>query len=424
MKLHPEDPRLTAYLLGELGAEEAAAVEQAIAADPALQAAVREMESVRDLLNAVLKPSANSLLPSQRTDILRTARQADLSEKTVSFAGSRDRLKPWLIPLAAAAVIALGIFLVQRMPTAGKHSVVNSAPTPAAPKESPKSVAPAATATTEVAANETPATPSADSNLPTIGSRGPLTVTESPALELPILAGSSNINSITQSIHTERKLPARDSVRLEVMLNSFPIRPNGVTAIARVAKQAWHPDTRDEGMTAHAATLATETMTCPWKPSATLLIISIRGNAANDCDAKVVFHPNAATVSRYRMLAHAAANSSNAEKLPTRLAAKSATTLVIEIEPSTATGDLGSIEWTVNDQPAPGVKLARSGDNEPSDDARFAALVCAYAQWLAGEQSGVIDADLLSALAREIASAALPADRAALLNLIDESLRL
>ena len=44
MKLHPEDPRLTAYLLGELPADEATAVEHAIAADPALQLAIKDYE--------------------------------------------------------------------------------------------------------------------------------------------------------------------------------------------------------------------------------------------------------------------------------------------------------------------------------------------------------------------------------------------
>jgi Ca-activated chloride channel homolog len=35
-RLHPDDPRLTAYALGELEGDEAAQVAAAIAADPAL----------------------------------------------------------------------------------------------------------------------------------------------------------------------------------------------------------------------------------------------------------------------------------------------------------------------------------------------------------------------------------------------------
>ena len=40
MKLNPDDPRLSSYLLGELAPGEAAEVERALAADPALRVAV------------------------------------------------------------------------------------------------------------------------------------------------------------------------------------------------------------------------------------------------------------------------------------------------------------------------------------------------------------------------------------------------
>ena len=110
--------------------------------------------------------------------------------------------------------------------------------------------------------------------------------------------------------------------------------------------------------------------------------------------------------------------------LPTRLPAQSATSLVLEIDPSAATGDLGSIEWSINDQAAAAVTLTRHGDLEPSDDARFAALVCTFAQWLAGDAAAIIDRDLLAALARETASTTLPADRADFLTLIEQALKL
>ena len=58
-----------------------------------------------------------------------------------------------------------------------------------------------------------------------------------------------------------------------------------------------------------------------------------------------------------------------------------------------------------------------------SDDARFAALVCTFSQWLAGEQSAVIDQELLAALARENTAPGLPADRAEFLDLLDRLLQ-
>ena len=103
MKLHPEDPRLTAYLLGELTADEAAAVEHAVAADPALQAAVRELENVQHLLTDTLAPKTVALLPGQRESIRRAAK----SDKITPLNVRRKSWKPWLLPLAVAAVITL-----------------------------------------------------------------------------------------------------------------------------------------------------------------------------------------------------------------------------------------------------------------------------------------------------------------------------
>ena len=68
-------------------------------------------------------------------------------------------------------------------------------------------------------------------------------------------------------------------------------------------------------------------------------------------------------------------------------------------------------------------KRARHGE-EPSDDARFAALVCAFGLWLRGEGGGMIDEEVMLALAREVASGRMVADRYDFLNLIDEATKL
>ena len=427
MKLHSEDPRLTSYLLGELGNEEAAAVELAAATDPAVQTALTELEAIQKTLTYTIAPVPNKLLSGQRESILQAARQADLTGKALPNEPHHRNRKPWFISLAAAAAVTIAIFIHTHAPAPRVHSASNqvtpSEPPPADPQKNPLPSPAAPAIPPAVAALEPAASPDPELQAPVIDSRGFVTATDSPSLELPILSGNPNLSSITQFIRIERKLPARENVRLEEILNSFPIRLNGVTAIARAQKETWHPDNRDEGISAHTATLAAETLPCPWKPSATLLLISIRGNATNDCDAKVVFHPNPAAVFHYRLLGFAPNNESPAAA-PTKLTARSATTLAIEVEPSTATGDLGTISWRVNEEPAASITITRSGDNEPSNDARFASLVCAYSQWLAGEQAGIIEPDLLSGLAREIDSVDLSADRADFLKLVEESLHL
>ncbi|MEY3898478.1 MAG: hypothetical protein RLZZ214_4000, partial [Verrucomicrobiota bacterium] len=269
-----------------------------------------------------------------------------------------------------------------------------------------------------------PAAPMVTQPLPAIARQVSIPSADSPTLELPILPGKPNLNAITQSIVEDGKLPSHESIRLDEILNSFPLRLNGTAAIARGGIAPWHPDNRDSGVSSHVATVATEMIACPWKPSATLLLISVRANGRNDCDIKITFRPNPENVTHYRLLGYPPKNGTPAGNSPTKLPAGAYTSLAIEIAPSKPGTDLGSLEWSTNETAAPPISLVHKPDAEPSDDARFATVVCTFAQWLAGEQTGSIDPEILAALARETASATLPPDRAEFLKLIEKALQL
>ena len=437
MKLHPEDPRLTAYLLGELSANEAAAVGSAIAADPGLQVVLEEMEAVQRMLTESLAPGSLVLLSQQRENVLHAARLAEESAKPPALKSFRLSRKSWFMPLAAAAVAILATVVFLSQPQLRNRSIAQvpapaESPLPDAPlpdSPSPKSVplpapSPGPADSDKTAATAPATTPAESPGFPKLRSLDPVAVGDFPTLELPIQAGNSSLRRIREFVRSEHRLPPRESVCLEEILNSFPLRPNGLTVIARHPAIGWHPDNREKGATTHAATLATESLACPWKPSASLVFISFRGNPLADCEIKALFRPHPANVRRYRLLGFAPLDGQPQADLPTLLAAKSATSLVLEIEPSTAAGDLGSIEWAVNGKAAAPVTLVRQGEDEPSDDARFAALVCTFSHWLAGDPSSPIDKDLLAALARESASETLSAECADFLNLIDQALNL
>lgn len=423
MKLHPEDPRLTAHVLGELGQEEAAAVEQAAAADPALQAEISEIRAVQRTLAQRLATGPEKLLPSQRENIRRSAREAAAAGKVISFSSLKEKLQPWLIPMAAASVLAIATTILLRMPQPPEKPEV-AAEKPAAPAVPSKLPAPGPAHAASQAA--VPADTHADPELPALVRRGSVKASEFPTLDLPVQTGKSSLEWISKAILQERKRPPHNAVRPEEILNSFQFRLTGTTSIARDRDQAdWHPDQRDSGVSAHIATLSTEMIACPWKPSATLLLISVRGNPSKDSEIRISYQSNPGNVFRYRLIGFAPVEgAATSDKLPGKLSANSSTTLAIEIEPSKPGSELGSLVWSADGKPAPAIPLLHKSDAEPSNDARFAALVCTYAQWLAGEQSGTIDADIVSGLAREIASSDLPADRSEFLNLIDRSLNL
>ncbi len=430
MKLHTEDPRLTAFLLGELPESEAKAVEQAVAEDAALQDALRELRTIQRVLTETLPTAPTALHQSQRENILRAAAEAAGRDHSTRI--SRMPRARIFVPLAAAAALGLAFLFLHYQPETPHQPAVSNDGTPVGGKESPglqsPSVrlmpAPGPQDRGKQASNTSSGAGLPDSALPVLRARDYIAAAEFPTLELPVQSGKSSLEWIRQSVITKRELPDHNAVRLEEMLNSFSLRPAGLTVVAKMPAKSWHPDNRDDGAISHAATISTETMACPWKPSANLVIISIRDSSNTDCDIKAVFHADSANVRRYRLLGFSSVVGQDSQPLPTRLPARSSATLAIEIEPSTPAGDLGSVEWSVNDQPAAPVTLQRHGDAEPSDDARFAALVCTYALWLVREPGGLIDTDLLAALARETASGSLSADRSDFLNLIDLSLNL
>jgi len=248
--------------------------------------------------------------------------------------------------------------------------------------------------------------PPAAASLPVLSLRHSVRAGTEAALALPLHAGRASLGWVTHSIRSAHQLPPANAVRLEEILNSFTLRPTGFAAICQ------------------GVSITTESLPCPWKPSATLLLISIHGAPDTARDVTATFHADPATVALYRLLGFAPVNGLTAGALPSRLPAKSLTTLALEIEPSSAATAFGSLEWTLDGQPAAAIPITHHLDAEPSNDARFASVVCAFAQWLAHDQPAFIDAELLAALAREITSATLPPDRADLLILIDQALSL
>lgn len=417
MHLHPDDPRLTALLLDELPPDEAAALHQALAQDPALRKAIEELDTLRNDLTQSLTPENLSLWPHQRQAIRDAARQFS----TPAHLAAHLRHKPWhpwLATLAAAAAIMLAFLLFAPSSGLRKQRAPSQTTAPAPAPQSNLLDSP------QPASSTRPADLLAERAAPSTHGNRPVAPADCPTFALPVQVGHAGWASLRACLRTERQLPPASAVRLEEILNSFDLHPNGLTVVARQPESHWHPDDRESGATTHAATLATETLACPWKPSASLVLISMRGNPFSDSHVQAVLRPNPATVHHVRLLGFASVPGLPESPLPTCLPAKSNTLLVLEVEPSSTSGDLGTIEWSVNEQCAATLTLTRAGDAEPSNDARFASLVCAFAQWLTGDPSARIDRELLAALARETTSESLPDDQADFLKLIAEALSL
>ena len=107
-----DDPRLTAYALGELeNAEDRAAVERLLQESPEARAEYEELKSFTATLGRELKAEPEAALtPDQRSEVLAVAHPAEgLNGRVVSFAPASGKAKsPWYrqhwLPVGIAAV--------------------------------------------------------------------------------------------------------------------------------------------------------------------------------------------------------------------------------------------------------------------------------------------------------------------------------
>ena len=127
MKLSPDDPRLTAYALGELSAQERAEIEKAIQGDEALQQAVAEIRQLGDLLSDELGKEESPALSAEHLEAL----EAEIVHRKWKAKSRRTR---WVVTglgaaLAASLLLALGWqqFLSPAIRSSGDQLAGNSA---------------------------------------------------------------------------------------------------------------------------------------------------------------------------------------------------------------------------------------------------------------------------------------------------------
>jgi len=410
MKLEPDDPRITSYILGECSPDEADSVRRAIAADPAVRIAAREIESVERLLSSTLADGSNKLSPRQRGAILAAAREVDVAPVTRLPAHNSPRILAWLGPLAAAALILLGFYLFVpdgefEGTTTASNPGESAMPASMLPFPSPADASQprndsGAAAASEIVNNT--------EGHPALRHRGPVSAAHHPMLPLPIQSGRASHGWISDAILSQGKLPSPDAVRPEELLNHFRIRPVGATAIHK------------------GITLTVETVACPWKPGATLAIIAIRGAREQVHEVTTTWHADAEAVWRYRLIGHAHAVGAAPRRLARTLNTAAEHVVVLEIEPSSSNRrGFGRIEWTVNGEPAPSLAVAANLRRTPSVDARYAAFVCAFAEWLrepTGESA--IQPSLIGDLMREVEMDPPASRRVAFLQIVRKALEI
>ena len=372
MKLHQEDPRITAYILGELPPEEALAIEHAVAGDPALRLLLAQAERTQTQLRDLLGGESDELLPRQRDNIRRAAREAARKGKIEQLASHRQARRSWFVPMAAAAAIASGIFILTQIPgirgggkgVAGNHVNGNR------PDNKPEAV-------------------SRDD--------------KGNSMRLPLRVGTESLAKVSAAVRVAGRKPSPGEVSIPEMLNAFPLKAGGSVALKDGCK------------------LGTEIISCPWKPSASLVFVEVRGAKDGDRKLSVEFHADADSVIAHKIIGYEASSGQSGASSPSSMSPNAVMLLVIEV--NARAPKLGELVWSVDGRAAPAVPLLIDSEKEPSDDARFAALVCGFGLWLRGEERASLDEAMVLGLAREVAADGLVADRYDFLDLVDQAMK-
>jgi Ca-activated chloride channel family protein len=141
------DPRITAYALGELAGAEKSRFEEELQADPVMAEAVEEARRLTDQLRSLFAGEHHDELdPQRREAVLAQASQAEVSPADSMRMASGGRSSFWhrySAPLALAAsvgVIAVGFAMTRRLTPLGRQTMLrtnDAAPAPASRAAAP-----------------------------------------------------------------------------------------------------------------------------------------------------------------------------------------------------------------------------------------------------------------------------------------------
>jgi Ca-activated chloride channel family protein len=262
-RIDENDPRLTAYALGELERDEAKAIEDALAAQPELRQAVEEVSAMSTLLsNELRKEPVSTLSEAQRAQIQERARGV----VPIDRARRRRRVVIAAASALAASIAAVGFFTValRRSPVLFNKSLESPAPVWLAAPER-RAVLKTEPSQEALARQENaPAATSADTDNGVSGERyGQLkenrfrSARTSPLSTFSIDVDTAAYANVRRFL-TQRTLPPADAVRIEELVNYFPYA---------------YPPPRGP----HPFAVHLEQGPAPWNPRHTLVRIGLKG---------------------------------------------------------------------------------------------------------------------------------------------------
>src|SRR6266705_2772942 len=349
MKMNLDDPKLTAYALGELEEPERSAIARAIADSPEAQRVVLETQQVAQALRLQYK--------------------LELKEEWIAprrfIAVSDDSFWSKAGPLAMAAGLTLlaliGALALATNRLGSALHLANSSPREQA--KSGRFSAVEGEEATQFAPNPSRDFGTAPYNY--VGEHPFVSVSSNPRSSFPIVVTSASYSEVLQSINAGI-LPPKNTVRIEQMINYFNYDYPGPPA--------------DEPFSVNV-----DVVSCPWEQSHRLMRIGLKGRKASSDvhganviakDAKIDVEFNPVRVGSYRLIGSGYTVTALDELVPvaqqivTRQEAQTLLSAKLQFKKPDGNGEVQSIERSVTDD---GVDFAQA-----HPDLKFAAAVAEF----------------------------------------------
>ena len=329
-KLQPDDPRFTAYVLGELPPKEAKLIAERGKADPVLADEMAKTQALGKLLCEAYEREGLTLHPVQRAVIRRVGQ----SQEALAMRSARRR-GDWMrgagIALAAAASITVVLFILAKTPVEnstqaavepeelqmevvlspaaltnwGEARAVTADPSENAEEQildtvREQQVAKARAEFSQRVLNDpqrffasamhtaqSQILPEAESFVP-LQENGYLSTSDRPNTTVPVMAGRTSFAWVERFLRERGQLPPRDAVRLEELVNYPDYHENAEAQVGGVA-------------------LTSELVPCPWNENSLLLGLLLQRQPGSEETEKVSvqLEIDEERVAEYRLLGFA-----------------------------------------------------------------------------------------------------------------------
>ena len=336
-RMQPDDPRITDYVLGELPGHERQEMLRAEKENPAVREALESSRALAELIRAGLKNENLELGESRREAIRRAGRSTGPGSMSVLRPRRRDWLRPVAVTAAAAVLVACVLWVLQQIPVIDTEmaqeeggtehretvrnqillgprpqparSIAGNTPRPHAPgrelhvrlPEIPADLVDeehlslgelrqadpeAFSAAVRSAARH--AKPAELSRLPVLQDNPFISTIDETRSVVPIVSGTASYHLVERFVRNERRLPPRNSVRVEELINRVSYIDEGDADLDGVK-------------------LGVEIVRCPWDRELALMGVLLhndsKGMVARGANLQVELDPD--FIRSYRLMGYA-----------------------------------------------------------------------------------------------------------------------